>query len=71
MHGRSGDVNAPVKRFLHGKPRNPLGYLTGNCILFRVEMFFTHPPKNFFFSEFERIALKLAAFFSFPALGRG
>jgi hypothetical protein len=56
---------------LHGKPRSPLGCLTSNCILFRVEMFFTHPPKNFFFSEFERNALKLAAFFSFPALGRG
>jgi hypothetical protein len=45
--------------------------IAGNCILFRVEKFFTHPPKNFFCSEFERIALKLAAIFSFPALGRG
>jgi hypothetical protein len=48
-----------------------IGLSGGNCILFRVEMFFTHPPKSFFCSEFERIALKLAAFFSFPALGRG
>jgi hypothetical protein len=36
-----------------------------------LKCFLPIPRKTFFCSEFERNALKLAAFFSFPALGRG
>ena len=43
----------------------------GNCILFRVEMFFTHPPENFFCSEFEPHCAQTRCILLIPRPGAG